>query len=166
VLPIRISCSWFIVQIVNSRLLVTYRWARRHRGIVLLLLLVSVNIPPTVYEYWRFSVESQIQGQIASMNYPADTLCSYIVSNAAVMDYYYGKVHFYEGGAVNRTIVSSWQTVLSYSAFLRGELLKASQPCKMFFGLTRTVFVLLFHRRDGPGFFTTVDLVYSKYAPF
>ncbi len=90
-------------------------------------------------------------------------VCPYVISNWFVMPYYEGKVFFYEGGVVNKTQLSDWQAVTDYAHRL--DSCKTQPDGKIWFGLTRTLLVLLGHSRE-TGLFVTQDLFFARYAPF
>jgi len=93
-----------------------------------------------------------------------DRICSYIISNSFVIPYYEGKVFYIEGGFVNRTQLSDWHAVTSYAyGMLNSNRTQAG--CTIWFGLTRTLLVLLGHSRE-KGFYITQDLFFARYAPF
>jgi hypothetical protein len=96
-----------------------------------------------------------------------DLICSYIISNSFVIPYYEGKV---PGGFVNvnRTQLSDWHSVTSYAYDVLNSN-RTQAGCKIWFGLTRTLLVLLGHSQGGSrenGFYTTQDLFFAKYTPF
>jgi hypothetical protein len=130
---------------------------------VLAFLILTIAISLAGYESWRSSVQSQIQSQIDFMNL-GDPICSYVVSNSHVMPYYEGKIIFIEGGSVNKTQLSDWQSVANYAYTMLNN--NRTQPgCKIWLGLTRMLFVLLGHTREN-GFSVTQDLFFARYAPF
>src|SRR5260370_7241305 len=93
-----------------------------------------------------------------------DLICSYLISNSFVIPYYEGKVSYTEGGFVNRTQLSDWHAVTSYAyGVLNGNRTQAG--CKIWFGLTRTLLVLLGHSREN-ALYTIQDLFFARYTPF
>ena len=146
------------------------RWLSTHKKVaVIVILLLSLGSSLGTYEAWRSSVESQILSKVDFMN-RADGYCSYIISNSFVLQIFDGRsvtADFTDGGTVNKTQVADWTSVLAASATVRQQLIASSLPCKMFFGLTRTSFILLGQSRERPSsFFTTQDVVFTTYAPF
>jgi hypothetical protein len=130
-----LSQPWF------SAFLQMIRTRKRTLTIVLAFLILTIAISLTAYESWRSSVQSQIQSRIDLMN-SGDLICSYVVSNSFVMPYYEGKVIFIEGGLVNKTQLSDWQSIANYAYTMLNN--NRTQPgCKIWLGLTRTLFVVL-----------------------
>ena len=67
-------------------------------------------------------------------------------------------------GFVNRTQLSDWHAVTSYAyGVLKSN--RTQTGCKIWFGLTRTLLVLLGHSREN-GIYITQDLFFATYAPF
>ena len=136
---------------------------KRNLAIVASLLILTIAISFSGYESWRSSVQSQIQSRIDFMN-SGDLVCSYIISNSFVMPYYEGKVFFIEGGLVNKTQLGDWQSVANYAYTVLNNN-RTQAGCKIWFGLTRTLVVLLGRSQEN-GLFVTQDLFFAKYAPF
>ena len=139
------------------------RVRKRSLIIVVTLLVLAIGVSFGGYESWRLSVQSQIQNQMDFMN-RGDTICSYIISNSFVMPYFEGKVVYIEGGIVNKTQLSDWQSVTNY-AYTRLNNNRTQPGCKIWFGLTRTFLILLGHSRES-NLFVTQDLFFCRYAPF
>ena len=137
---------------------------KRPLATITTILILSIAVSLGSYEAWRSSVESQIQSRIDSMN-SSDQICSYIISNSNAMPYY--ETRFYPGHmGINKTRLSDWQSVTDY-AYTRLNTSRTQLGCKIWFGLTRTLLVLL-----GPshsqmnGWFNTQDVIFATYAPF
>ena len=153
-----------------SELLQKIRVRKRALAIVVTLLTLTIGISFSGYESWRLSVQSQIQNQIDLMN-TSDPTCSYIISNSFVIPYYEGKVPYFEGGFVNRTQLTDWHAVWFAVTNYASGVLNSNRTragCKIWLGLTRTLFVLLGHSRwdfRENDFYITQDLFFARYAP-
>ncbi len=138
----------------------------RHKTpIVVLILTLSLGSSLGAYEVWRSSTESQIVARIDFLN-RNDGSCSYIVSNVEVMPFFDGATHFTDPGIINKTEVSDWGSVVAASATVKSNLGASSLTCKIFFGLTRTTFVLLGPQGETGSGIYVVNLVFTRYAPF
>jgi hypothetical protein len=150
---------------MTVRRLPLLRWIKSRKTaslFVLTLIVATFAVSVSGYEFWRSSVQSQIQGRIDFMNI-GDPICSYIISNSFVMPYYEGKVIFFEGGTINKTQFSNWQSVTDY-AYSQLNNNRTQLGCKIWFGLTRTLLVLLGHTREN-NLRITQDVLFASYAP-
>lgn len=95
-----------------------------------------------------------------------DPPCSYIIDNSWVMQFFDRRVAFVEGGTINKTELVDWRNVLNSAAAYRNHLLASALPRKIFFGLTRTYFILLGEVKHGPALRTIVNMYFAKYALF
>ena len=94
----------------------------------------------------------------------SDPVCSYTISNTIVMPYYERKVLYFEGGTINKTQLSNWQSVTNY-AYSQLHNNRTKIGCKIWFGLTRTLLVVLGHSREN-ALHVTQDVLFASYAPF
>ena len=131
--------------------------------VILILVVATLAVSVSGYEFSRSSVQSQIQSRIDFMN-TGDPVCSYIISNSFVMPYYEGKVFFVEGGIINKTQLGNWQSVTNY-AYTQLNNNRTQLGCKIWFGLTPTLLVLLGHTRENH-LLVTQDVLFASYAPF
>lgn len=142
------------------------RWIESRKAtliVILILAVTTLTVSLGGYEFWRSSVQSQIQSQIDFMN-TGDPVCSYIISNSFAMPYYEGTVLYFEGGTINKTLLSNWQSVTNY-AYSQLNNNRTQLGCKIWFGLTRTLLVVLGHSREN-ALHVTQDVLFASYAPF